>query len=235
MDHRKILVTSALPYANGDIHLGHLMEVIQTDIWVRMQKLQGHNCIYVCADDAHGTAIMLSAEAQEITPQELVDKVNQQHQRDFADFLIGFDNFHSTHSEENRLLSESIYQAINANGHISRRKIKQLFDPEKKLFLADRYITGTCPKCKAEDQYGDNCEVCGSTYNPSELIDPKSSISGATPIEKESEHFFFTLPAFSDMLKTWTRSGTLQDSVANKLSEWLDEELQEWDISRDAP
>ena len=235
MDHRKILVTSALPYANGDIHLGHLMEVIQTDIWVRMQKLQGHNCIYVCADDAHGTAIMLSAEAQKITPQELVDKVNQQHQRDFADFLIGFDNFHSTHSEENRLLSESIYQAINANGHISRRKIKQLFDPEKKLFLADRYITGTCPKCKAEDQYGDNCEVCGSTYNPSELIDPKSSISGATPIEKESEHFFFTLPAFSDMLKTWTRSGTLQDSVANKLSEWLDEELQEWDISRDAP
>ena len=235
MDHRKILVTSALPYANGDIHLGHLMEVIQTDIWVRMQKLQGHNCIYVCADDAHGTAIMLSAEAQEITPQELVDKVNQQHQRDFADFLIGFDNFHSTHSEENRLLSESIYQAINANGHISRRKIKQLFDPEKELFLADRYITGTCPKCKAEDQYGDNCEVCGSTYNPSELIDPKSSISGATPIEKESEHFFFTLPAFSDMLKTWTRSGTLQDSVANKLSEWLDEELQEWDISRDAP
>jgi methionyl-tRNA synthetase len=235
VDHRKILVTSALPYANGDIHLGHLMEVIQTDIWVRMQKLQGHDCLYVCADDAHGTAIMLSAEAQGITSEQLIDKVKEQHQQDFADFLIGFDNFHTTHSEENRLFSESIYKALDANGHIARREIKQLFDPEKELFLADRYITGTCPKCKTEDQYGDNCEACGSTYNPSELIDPKSSISGATPIEKKSEHFFFTLPAFTDMLKTWTRSGTLQDSVSNKLNEWLDEELQEWDISRDAP
>ncbi|MDD9896850.1 MAG: methionine--tRNA ligase [Gammaproteobacteria bacterium] len=235
MEQRKILVTSALPYANGDIHLGHLMEVIQTDIWVRLQKLQGHDCVYVCADDAHGTAIMLSAEAEGITPQQLIDRVNEQHQRDFADFLIDFDNFCSTHSEENRILSESIYKAINANGHIARRNIKQLFDPEKELFLADRYITGTCPKCKTENQYGDNCESCGSTYSPSELINPKSSISGATPIEKESEHFFFTLPAFRDMLKQWTRSGTLQDAVANKLSEWLDEDLQEWDISRDAP
>lgn len=235
MEQRKILVTSALPYANGDIHLGHLMEVIQTDIWVRLQKLQGHDCVYVCADDAHGTAIMLSAEEEGITSQQLIDRVNEQHQRDFADFLIGFDNYYSTHSEENRILSESIYHAIDDNGHIARRKIKQLFDPERKLFLADRYVIGICPKCRSEDQYGDNCEVCGSTYNPSELINPRSSISGATPIEKESEHFFFTLPAFREMLQEWTRSGTLQNSVANKLSEWLDEDLQEWDISRDAP
>ena len=235
MEQRKILVTSALPYANGDIHLGHLMEVIQTDIWVRLQKLQGHDCVYVCADDAHGTAIMLSAEEEGITSQQLIDRVNEQHPRDFADFLIGFDNYYSPHSEENRILSESIYHAIDDNGHIARRKIKQLFDPERKLFLADRYVIGICPKCRSEDQYGDNCEVCGSTYNPSELINPRSSISGATPIEKESEHFFFTLPAFREMLQEWTRSGTLQNSVANKLSEWLDEDLQEWDISRDAP
>ena len=235
MKQRKILVTSALPYANGDIHLGHLMEAIQTDIWVRLQKLRGHDCVYVCADDAHGTAIMLSAEAQGTTPEQLIDTVNQQHQRDFADFLIGFDNFYSTHTEENRLLSESMYRIIDGNGHIARRRIKQLFDPEKRLFLADRYITGTCPKCGTEGQYGDNCEACGSTYSPAELINPRSSISGATPVEKESEHFFFTLPVFRDMLKSWTRSGTLQEPVANKLSEWLDEDLQEWDISRDAP
>lgn len=235
MNKRKILVTSALPYANGDIHLGHLMEVIQTDIWVRMQKLRGHDCIYVCADDAHGTAIMLSAEAQGITPQQLIDRVNAQHQRDFADFLIGFDNYYSTHSEENRLLSESIYKAMDANGHIERRSIRQMFDPEKNLFLADRYIVGTCPKCKTDNQYGDNCESCGSTYSPAELIDPRSAISGATPVEKESEHFFFDLPVFRDMLKQWTRSGTLQEQVANKVSEWLDDDLQQWDISRDAP
>jgi len=232
---RKILVTSALPYANGGIHLGHLMEAIQTDIWVRFQRLRGHDCVYVCADDAHGTAIMLSAENQGISPEQLIDNVNAEHQRDFKDFLIQFDNFYSTHSSENKQLSESIYAALKANGHINRRSIKQLFDPEKGLFLADRYITGSCPKCKTTDQYGDNCEACGSTYSPAELIDPKSSISGATPIEKDSEHFFFDLPAFTDMLKAWTRSGTLQDSVANKLSEWLDDELQQWDISRDAP
>jgi methionyl-tRNA synthetase len=235
LNKRKILVTSALPYANGDIHLGHLMEVIQTDIWVRLQKLLGHDCIYVCADDAHGTAIMLSAEAQGITPQQLIDRVNAQHQQDFADFLIGFDNYYSTHSEENRLLSESIYKAMDANGHIERRSIRQMFDPEKNLFLADRYIVGTCPKCKTDNQYGDNCEACGSTYSPAELIDPRSAISGATPVEKESEHFFFDLPAFRDMLKRWTRSGTLQEQVANKVSEWLDDDLQQWDISRDAP
>lgn len=235
MKQRKILVTSALPYANGDIHLGHLMETIQTDIWVRLQKMQGHDCVYVCADDAHGTAIMLSAEARGITPEALIAEVKASHEKDFAGFLIGFDNYYSTHSDENRRLSESIYKALDANGHIARRAIKQLFDPEKQLFLADRYITGTCPKCKTPGQYGDNCEACGSTYSPAELIEPKSVISGATPVEKESEHFFFRLPEFRDMLKAWTRSGTLQDQVANKLSEWLDEELQEWDISRDAP
>jgi methionyl-tRNA synthetase len=232
---RKILVTSALAYANGSIHLGHLMEAIQTDIWVRLQKLRGHDCVYVCADDAHGTAIMLSAEQQGITSEQLIDAMSAEHQRDFADFLIKFDNYHSTHSEENRQLSESIYKQLDANGHINRRTIKQLYDPEKQLFLADRYIIGTCPKCNTADQYGDNCEACGSTYSPTELLNPCSLISGSTPVEKESEHCFFALPAFQDMLKKWTRSGTLQDSVANKLSEWLDAELQEWDISRDAP
>ena len=235
VSQRKILVTSALPYANGSIHLGHLMEAIQTDIWVRLQRLQGNDCVYVCADDAHGTAIMLSAERQGITPEQLIKNISNEHQRDFADFLIQFDNFHSTHSEENRELSEHIYKTLDKNGHINRRIITQLFDPEKKLFLAERYITGTCPKCKTENQYGDNCEACGSTYSPAELIDPRSSISGATPVEKNSEHFFFALPEFRDMLSEWTRSGTLQDSVANKLREWLDTELQEWDISRDAP
>ena len=235
LSKRKILVTSALPYANGGIHLGHLMEAIQTDIWVRLQKLRGNDCVYVCADDAHGTAIMLSAEHQGITSEQLIENISNEHQRDFADFLIQFDNYHSTHSEENREFSEHIYKILDKNGHINRRNITQLFDPEKKLFLADRYVTGTCPKCKSADQYGDNCEACGSIYSPSELIEPRSSISGATPIEKDSEHFFFALPKFRDMLSQWTRSGTLQDAVANKLREWLDTELQEWDISRDAP
>ena len=235
MSTRKILVTSALPYANGAIHLGHMMEAIQTDIWVRLQNLLGHDCVYVCADDAHGTAIMLSAQRQGITPQQLIDTVNADHQKDYAGFHIRFDNFYSTHTQENQKLSESIYKTIDENGHIAKRHIKQLFDPEKGLFLADRYIVGTCPKCKTADQYGDNCESCGSTYSPAELINPRSTISGATPIEKESEHFFFKLPEFKDMLRAWTRSGTLQEPVANKLSEWLDDELQEWDISRDAP
>ena len=235
MNQRKILVTSALPYANGDIHLGHIMEVTQTDIWVRLQKLRGHDCVYVCADDAHGTGIMLSAEAQGVAPEELINKVKRQHEQDFKGFMIDFDNFYTTHSEENKSLSEKIYLALKAKGHIAKRTIQQLYDPEKNLFLADRYVIGTCPNCKSEDQYGDNCEVCGSTYNASELINPKSAISGAVPTEKESEHLFFKLPDFNEMLKTWTRSGTLQDSVANKLNEWLEEGLQEWDISRDAP
>ena len=235
MSQRKILVTSALPYANGDIHLGHIMETIQADIWVRLQKMRGHQCIYVCADDAHGTAIMLSAESQGITPEELIDRVKREHQRDYGGFLIDFDNFHSTHSAENRELSESIYLALERNGHIARRNIRQLFDPEKQLFLADRYITGACPRCKAEGQYGDNCEHCGSTHSPAELINPRSALSGATPVEKESEHFFFTVSAFSDMLRKWIDGGAVHGAVANKLEEWLSEGLQDWDISRDAP
>ncbi|MEP0072151.1 MAG: methionine--tRNA ligase [Marinomonas sp.] len=232
---RKILVTSALPYANGPIHLGHMIEHIQTDIWVRFQKMRGHLCTAVCADDAHGTAIMIKADQNGITPEELIDGVRQEHMADFNDFLIGYDNYHSTHSEENREISSSIYKALRENGKISVRSIKQAYDPEKEMFLADRFVKGTCPKCKAEDQYGDNCEVCSATYSPMEMINPRSVYSGATPIEKESEHYFFKLPDFQDFLAKWTRSGTLQDQVANKLSEWLDSGLQEWDISRDAP
>jgi methionyl-tRNA synthetase len=235
MSQRKILVTSALPYANGSIHLGHLVEYIQTDIWVRFQKMRGHECTYVCADDAHGTAIMLKAEQNGITPEAQIANVKAEHEKDFADFMIEFDNFHSTHSAENKELSELIYTRLVENNHIASRSITQAYDPEKEIFLADRYIKGTCPKCKAEDQYGDNCEVCGATYSPTDLINPKSAISGATPIEKESEHFFFKLPEFTAFLKDWTRAGHLQTEMANKLSEWLDAGLQEWDISRDAP
>lgn len=232
---RNILVTSALPYANGSIHLGHLVEYIQTDIWVRFQKMRGHKCTYVCADDAHGTAIMLKAEQNGISPEQQIANIKAEHEKDFADFLIEFDNFHSTHSAENKALSELIYERLLANGHIASRSITQAYDPEKELFLADRYIKGTCPKCKSDDQYGDNCEACGATYSPTDLINPKSAISGATPIEKESEHFFFKLPEFTEFLKDWTRAGHLQNEMANKLSEWLDSGLQEWDISRDAP
>ncbi|WP_210395016.1 methionine--tRNA ligase [Motiliproteus sediminis] len=232
---RKILVTSALPYANGSIHLGHMLEYIQTDIWVRFQKLRGHQCTYVCADDAHGTAIMLKAEQQEITPEALIAAVSEEHQTDFGRFSIGFDNYYSTHSPENRELAELIYTRCKEAGHIAQRTITQAYDPEKELFLADRFIKGTCPKCKADDQYGDNCEACGATYSPADLINPRSAISGATPVNRDSTHFFFKLPDFTAMLKEWTRSGTLQDEIANKLSEWLDGGLHEWDISRDAP
>jgi methionyl-tRNA synthetase len=232
---RKILVTSALPYANGSIHLGHLVEYIQTDIWVRFQKMRGVDCTYVCADDAHGTAIMLKAEQLGHSAEQQIANVKAEHEADFAAFNIAFDNYHSTHSDENRDLSTMIYGRLKANGHIATRAITQAYDPEKQLFLADRYIKGTCPKCKTEDQYGDNCEKCGATYSPMDLINPKSAISGATPVAKDSEHFFFTLPAFSDFLKGWTRAGHLQDEVANKMAEWLDAGLQEWDISRDAP
>ncbi|MFT5117049.1 MAG: methionyl-tRNA synthetase [Kiritimatiellia bacterium] len=235
MPQRKILVTSALPYANGSIHLGHLVEYIQTDIWVRFQKMRGHECTYVCADDAHGTAIMLKAEELGISAEQQIANIKAEHEKDFADFLIEFDNFHTTHSEENKALSELIYGRLVENGHIASRKITQAYDPEKQLFLADRYIKGTCPKCKTDDQYGDNCEACGATYSPTDLINPKSAISGATPIEKESEHFFFKLPEFSEFLTQWTRAGHLQNEMANKLAEWLDAGLQEWDISRDAP
>ncbi|MDM1695420.1 methionine--tRNA ligase [Thiopseudomonas alkaliphila] len=232
---RKILVTSALPYANGSIHLGHMLEYIQTDIWVRFQKMRGHECMYICADDAHGSAIMLRAEKEGITPQQLIDAMHAEHEADFSDFLIKFDNFYTTHSPENKELSELIYRKLKANGHIASRNVTQYFDPDKGMFLADRFIKGTCPKCATPDQYGDNCEKCGATYHPTDLKDPYSAISGATPVLKDSEHFFFKLPDFEAMLKSWTRSGTLQDSVANKLAEWLDSGLQEWDISRDAP
>jgi len=232
---RKILVTSALPYANGSIHLGHMLEYIQTDMWVRFQKHRGNQCVYVCADDAHGSAIMLRAEKEGITPEQLIANVKAEHSADFADFLVDFDNFHSTHSEENRELSSEVYLKLRDAGHIAQRSVTQYFDPQKQMFLADRFIKGTCPKCAAPDQYGDNCEKCGATYAPTELKDPKSAISGATPVLKDSQHFFFKLPDFQQMLEGWTRSGTLQDAVANKIAEWLEAGLQEWDISRDAP
>ncbi|WP_067520035.1 methionine--tRNA ligase [Endozoicomonas ascidiicola] len=235
MSQRKILVTSALPYANGPLHMGHLVEYIQTDIWVRFQKLSGNKCTYVCADDAHGTAISLHAEKQGITPEESVARINVERVKDFGEFHVEFDNYHSTHSEENRQLSESIYLALKEKGHIASRNIVQAYDPEKNMFLADRYIKGECPKCGAKDQYGDNCEACGATYSPAELKNARSAISGATPIEKESEHFFFKLSDFDGFLKEWTRSGTISDEIANKLAEWLDTGLQDWDISRDAP
>ncbi len=232
---RKILLTSALPYANGPIHLGHMLEHIQTDIWARFQNQRGNHCIAVCADDTHGTAIMLRAEREGITPEQLIDKTNAEHRKDFEDFLVKYDNYYSTHSDENRALSEFIYKECKAKGVIKTKSISQAYDPEKEMFLADRYIKGTCPKCGAEDQYGDNCEVCSSTYSPTDLINPKSVISGATPIEKESEHYFLSVSDYTDMLQKWTRSGTLNEAVANKLAEWLDNGLQDWDISRDAP
>jgi methionyl-tRNA synthetase len=232
---REILVTSALPYANGSIHIGHMLEYVQTDIWVRFQRHIGNTCHYVCADDAHGTAIMLRAEQEGITPEQLIANVQAEHEQDFKDFQVSFDNFYSTHSPENKDFSEYIYKACEAKGHIASRTITQAFDPEKQLFLADRFIKGTCPKCKTPDQYGDNCEACGATYSPAELIEPKSAISGATPVQKESTHLFFKLPDFENLLKDWTRSGSLQSEIANKLAEWLDSGLQEWDISRDAP
>ena len=232
---RNILVTSALPYANGPLHLGHMLEQVQTDIWVRFQRSRGHHCMYVCADDAHGTAIMLTAEAQGITPEQQITNIQAEHERDSAGFLINFDNFHSTHSPENQYWSEEIYKRLKANDHIASREITQAFDPEKQLFLADRFIKGTCPSCKSADQYGDNCEICGATYSPAELIDAVSAISGAKPIEKESTHFFFKLPEFEAMLSQWIDSGTLQPQIANKLREWTEAGLQEWDISRDAP
>lgn len=232
---RRILVTSALPYANGPLHLGHMLEQVQTDIWVRFQRSRGHECYYICADDAHGTAIMLTAEKLGISAQEQIDRVGAQHRRDSADFAISFDNFHSTHAAETRRWSELIYARLKANEHIAARTITQAYDPEKGLFLADRFIKGACPNCRAPDQYGDNCEACGATYSPTDLIDAVSALSGAKPVNKESEHFFFRLPLFADTLREWIGSGALQEAVANKLREWTDTELKEWDITRDAP
>ncbi|MGO2075443.1 MAG: methionine--tRNA ligase [Pseudoalteromonas sp.] len=235
MAQRKILITSALPYANGPTHLGHLLEYIQTDIWSRFQKQQGHETYYVCADDAHGTPIMLNAQKQGITPEAAVEKVSIERQRDFADFNIKFDNYHSTHSQENKELSELIYNRLNDAGHIKKHTISQLFDPEKSIFLPDRFVTGTCPTCKSEDQNGDSCDACGATYSPTDLINPRSVMSGAEPILKDSEHYFFDLPAFEGMLKTWLHSGSIQQEMANKLDEWFADGLHQWDISRDAP
>ena len=235
MKKRRILVTSALPYANGSIHLGHLMEHIQTDIWVRFQRMRGHECIYVCADDTHGTATMLRAEQLGTTPEALIRDIHREHRADFTDFMISHDNYYSTHSPENQQLSSLIYNRLNDAGQITSRSVDQLYDPEREMFLADRFITGTCPRCKTGDQYGDNCEACGATYDATDLINPVSGVSGATPVLKESKHLFFALSNFDGFLGQWTRSGTLQDQVANKLAEWLDAGLQDWDISRDAP
>ena len=235
MTKRRILVTSALPYANGEIHLGHLLEYIQTDIWVRFQKMQGNECHYVCADDAHGTPIMLKADELGIDPEELIAGVSERHQADFKDFNVNFSQFHSTHSEENRYFSELIYSRLKDSGFIKTRVISQAFDPEKQMFLPDRFIKGECPKCGADDQYGDNCEACGATYSTTDLINARSVVSGAVPIEKESEHYFFDLPQFEKQLKDWTNAGHLQDEVSNKLAEWFEQGLQQWDISRDKP
>ena len=238
---RKILVTSALPYANGSIHLGHLVEYIQTDIWVRFQKMQGHTVHYVCADDTHGTPIMLRAEKEGITPEALIANVHQEHSADFKEFLVEFDNYYSTNSVENKVLSQGIYKALKANGKIATKTIEQFFDPVKNMFLPDRFIKGECPKCHAKDQYGDSCEVCGATYNPTELINAYSAVSGAAPVRKETEHYFFKLSECEQFLKDWTRSEaikgkpTLQGEAANKMGEWFENGLNDWDISRDAP
>ena len=235
MTSRKILVTSALPYANGPLHLGHMLEQVQTDIWVRFQRSRGHHCRYICADDAHGTAIMLSAEAKGLPPEAHIADIQAHHEADSDGFLVSFDNYHSTHADENRVWSENIFTTLEQNGHIAIRSVVQAFDEEKGLFLADRFIKGSCPRCKAPDQYGDNCEACGATYSPMELIDAVSALSGTQPIEKVSDHLFFTLCAFQDLLDGWVSADNLQPAVANKLREWIDAGLQDWDISRDAP
>ncbi|OFO66411.1 methionine--tRNA ligase [Neisseria sp. HMSC065C04] len=243
---RKILVTSALPYANGSIHLGHMVEHIQTDVWVRFQKLRGHECYYCCADDTHGTPVMLAAQKQGIAPEDMIAKVREEHLADFTGFFIGYDNYYSTHSPENKQFSQDIYRALKANGKIESRVIEQLFDPEKQMFLPDRFVKGECPKCHAQDQYGDNCEVCGTTYSPTELINPYSAVSGAKPELRKSEHFFFKLGECADFLKAWTSGNNphdgkphLQPEALNKMKEWLGESeettLSDWDISRDAP
>ena len=232
---RKILVTCALPYANGSIHLGHMLEHVQADIWVRYQRLRGNEVHFICADDAHGTPIMLKAQQMGMEPEQMIAEVSKEHQADFAGFDIDFSNYHSTHSPENRELASFVYNQLKQQGYITSRTISQLFDPEKEMFLPDRFVKGTCPKCGAEDQYGDNCDNCGETYSPTDLINPKSAVSGATPVMKDSEHFFFDLPQFESMLKEWTKSGALQDETANKMQEWFESGLQQWDISRDAP
>lgn len=233
--NRKILVTCALPYANGSIHLGHLLEHIQTDIWVRFQRMRGNETYFVCADDAHGTPIMLKAQELGVSPEEMIAGVREEHMADFADFHISFDNYHSTHSDENKAFASEIYNKLHAKGHIKTRVISQLYDEEKGMFLPDRFVKGTCPTCKSEDQNGDSCDNCGATYSPTEVLNPRSVVSGSTPVLRDSEHYFFDLPAFETMLKEWTTGGSLQEEMANKLNEWFESGLQQWDISRDAP
>jgi methionyl-tRNA synthetase len=232
---RKILVTSALPYANGSIHLGHLVEYLQTDIWVRNQKMSGNQCIYVCADDAHGTPIMLKAQELKMKPEELIKKNYEEHCQDFSDFYIEFDNYHSTHSDENKEYSSYIYEKLKEKGDIVTKTIEQFYDNEAKMFLPDRYIKGECPKCGAKDQYGDSCEECGATYSSTEIINPVSVLTNSTPITKETEHFFFKLSNYDDFLKNWISEETTQSEIRNKLNEWLSEGLADWDITRDKP
>lgn len=235
MPKRRILVTSALPYANGDIHLGHLIGYVQADVWCRYQRAIGNECHYVCADDAHGTGIMLEAEARSVSPEELIEQVNSAHQQDFRDFGVAFDNYYTTHSEENRQLSETIYKRLQEQGHIEEQTITQLYDEQQGMFLADRYIKGSCPKCKSPEQYGDNCEACGAVYSARDLVEPYSVLSGELPVAKESKHYFFKLSNFREFLKHWIHSGVMAEEIANKLDEWLEEGLKSWNISRDAP
>ena len=232
---RQILVTSALPYANGSLHLGHIIEAVQTDVWVRFQKMQGHSCLYVCAEDTHGTPIMIRAQSEGIRPEDLIARVAEEHKADYRDFLIGHDQFHSTHSPENRYFTDSMFERLQAAGHITRRSVRQAYDEKAGMFLPDRYVRGTCPTCRATDQYGDSCEVCGATYTPADLIEPRSTISNTAPVWRESEHLFFALGHFEAMLREWVKSGSLQDAVRSKLDEWFNSGLQDWDISRDAP
>ena len=232
---RRILVTSALPYANGPLHFGHIIEAVQTDVWVRFQRLRGNECLYVCAEDTHGTPIMIKAQSEGITPETLIARVAADHRADYQGFLIGHDQFHSTHSPENRHFTDLMFGRLKAAGHITQRSVRQAYDEQAGMFLPDRYVRGTCPRCKAVDQYGDSCEVCGATYSPADLIEPKSTISGTTPVWRDSEHLFFALGRFEPMLREWVKSGSLQDSVRAKLAEWFETGLQDWDISRDAP
>ena len=232
---RHILVTSALPYANGALHLGHLLEAIQTDIWVRFQKMRGHRCTYVCASDAHGTPIMLRARKDGISPESLIEAMSRDFQRDYADFLVHFDNFHTTHSIENKTLVEGIFSALDRAGHIHARTIRQAYDTQEQMFLPDRFVRGECPVCGTADQYGDSCEACGATYSPADLVNAKSALSGTPPVERDSEHLFFRLGQFDEMLREWADSGTLNDGVRRKLNEWFEAGLQDWDITRDAP
>ncbi|MFM7708349.1 MAG: methionine--tRNA ligase, partial [Gammaproteobacteria bacterium] len=232
---RRILVTSALPYANGPLHFGHIIEAVQTDVWVRFQRLRGNECLYVCAEDTHGTPIMIKAQSEGITPEALIARVAADHRADYQGFLIGHDQFHSTHSAENRHFTDLMFERLRSAGHITQRSVRQAYDEKAGMFLPDRYVRGTCPRCKAVDQYGDSCEVCGATYSPADLIDPQSTISGTTPVWRDSEHLFFALGRFEGMLREWVKSGSLQDSVRAKLAEWFETGLQDWDISRDAP